>query len=222
MKKKSRGKTMKSKSTEIVIILDRSGSMSRIASDMCGGFDAFLADQRKLDAACTVTLVQFDDRYETVYAGRPLRDVPPLVLVPRGSTALYDAIGRTIDGVGARLAHLAPAARPDQVIFVIITDGEENASREYSHARIVEQIAHQRAKYSWEFVFLGAGENAIATATNFGIARANAAVFVASAGLHAQGVFRGVSDNLRGYRISGNTGDVQASYDAASKSSTGK
>src|SRR4051812_27922369 len=103
---------MKENSTEIVFILDRSGSMSGIAADMRGGFATFVEEQKKLPGECLVTLTQFDDHYDVVYQGRPIAEVPALDLQPRGSTALLDAVGRTVDDVGARLAKMAKHDRP--------------------------------------------------------------------------------------------------------------
>src|SRR4051812_845577 len=118
---------------EIVVLLDRSGSMTSIAADMRGGFDQFVADQRAQPGDAVLTLVQFDHEgglpnIDTVYEAKPLADVPSLVLEPRGTTPLLDALGRTIAEVGARLHRMPEAERPDRVLFLTITDGYENAS----------------------------------------------------------------------------------------------
>lgn len=155
--------------TEIIVILDRSGSMSTIAADMRGGFDQFIADQRKVPGECTVTLAQFDDRYELVYEARPIADVPPLELVPRGWTALYDAVGKTINSVGERLSKTPEDARPSKVIVVIISDGHENRSQEFGQPAIAEMIKVQRETYNWEFVYLGANQIAADVAVKMGI-----------------------------------------------------
>lgn len=141
--------------TEIAIVLDRSGSMASIAGDMVGGFETFVAEQRKLPGECVLSLYQFDSKYDVVYEARPLADVPPLVLKPRDSTALYDAIGRTIIRLGERLAAKPEAERPGAVIAMIITDGCENASREFTFARVRDMIATQERDYNWRFAFLG-------------------------------------------------------------------
>lgn len=169
--------------TDITIILDRSGSMESVADDTIGGFNRFLEDQKTGHGTATITLVQFDDRYETVYAGVPLEAAPKLTdqtFVPRGSTALLDAIGKTIDETGVRLAAMREEDRPEQVVMVILTDGCENASRRYDAHRIAEMIAHQREVYSWEFIFLGANQDAIATASAMGVAAGSSLTYAAS------------------------------------------
>lgn len=160
---------MKQGLAEIVVVLDRSGSMQSIRNDMIGGFNAFIEEQRKLPGDCNVTLTQFDDQYEVVYQGKPLKDVPSLELAPRGGTALLDAVGRTISQVGTRLESTPEDQRPERVLFVILTDGHENASRELSKAKIKEMVEHQRSKYSWEFVYIGANQDSFGEAQSIGI-----------------------------------------------------
>lgn len=189
----------KENSSEIVFVVDRSGSMSSIASDMRGGFDTFIKDQKKVPGNCLVTLTQFDDKYEVVYEGKPLETVPALELEPRGSTALLDAIGRTIDATGARLTKMNEADRPSRILFVITTDGHENASKEYNRARINQMIDHQRSKYAWDFVFLGANQDAIRTAEGIGIMGANAMNF-ASSPKGANDLMKGLSNQVVSYR----------------------
>lgn len=153
--------------THIAVVLDRSGSMNSVRDDAIGGFNTFLSQQQALPGEASMTVAQFDHEYLVTHANKPLRDVPPLNTVtyaPRGMTALYDAIGRTVDTVGAELAALPASERPAKVLMLIITDGFENSSREYSGARIREMIAHQREKYSWEFIFIGSDEKAIGDA----------------------------------------------------------
>ena len=204
-------------STEIIFVVDRSGSMSSIAADMRGGFDTFITEQKKVAGECHVTLTQFDDHYDVVYTRMPLGLVPPLELVPRGSTALLDALGRTIDQTGARLAAIPEADRPSKVLLVVITDGAENASREYNRARIASMITTQRTKFSWDFVFLGANQDAIVAAQGLGIQASNVVNYVASAA-GAEGLMRGLSHQVSNYRSSKGSADlenVQAAYNAA-------
>lgn len=208
----------KPNSTEIIFVVDRSGSMASIAADMRGGFDTFIAKQKETPGECKVTLTQFDDHYDVVYSARPLNEVAGLVLEPRGSTALLDAIGRTINETGSRLKRMRESERPSQVLFVIITDGHENASREYNRQRIFDMITHQRDKYNWEFVFLGANQDAIAAAQDIGISITNAVTYDANAG-GSKALFRGLSANVSSYRSSGQ-GRMenlfnQASYNAS-------
>ncbi len=175
--------------TEIVCILDRSGSMESIRTDAIGGFNAFLAAQQQLPGDARLTLVLFDHEYDRVLDAVPLAEVKPLTeetYVPRGTTALLDAVGRTLDDVGARLAATPEAERPGKVLVCILTDGLENASRDYTRDRVKGMIEHQQQKYGWEFQFLAANQDAFAAAGSIGIAAADAAAFVAdAAGTHA-------------------------------------
>lgn len=163
--------------TDITMVLDRSGSMQSIRDDTIGGFDAFLAEQRSQPGRCTVTLVQFDNEYEEVYVGRDLADVPGLTLVPRGSTAMLDAIGRAAHATGARLAALPEERRPGTVIVGVMTDGLENASREFSYADIKALVEQQEQVYGWTFMYLGANQDAIEVGASIGVARDRALTY---------------------------------------------
>lgn len=156
--------------TVIQAIIDRSGSMETIRSDAEGGFNAFVADQRNQPGQCQLSLAQFDNEYEVVYTDRPLDEVPPLQIVPRGTTAMLDAIGRTVIDLGARLAAMPEDARPGTVLVAIVTDGLENASREFSYAAIKQLITQQEQVYNWTFMYLGADQDAIAQGAQMGIA----------------------------------------------------
>jgi len=155
--------------THIEFVLDRSGSMQSIKQDIQGGFDAYIADQAAQPGQCTVSLAQFDTEYELVFSAIDVHDVRPLKLEPRGSTALLDAIGRSINALGARLAALPEDDRPGAVIVAIMTDGLENASREYSHAQIKEMITRQEKTYNWQFLYMGADQDAIEVGASIGI-----------------------------------------------------
>jgi von Willebrand factor type A domain len=162
---------MKDNFTRIAIILDRSGSMESCKESTVAGFNEFIRTQREFPGEATVKLVQFDDQYETVF-DKPLKECPELTqnaFVPRGSTALLDAQGRTIIELGRELAALAKQERPSKVIVVTLTDGMENASKEFSLEKIGEMIRKQRDKYNWDFVFLGANQDAVATAAAMSI-----------------------------------------------------
>ncbi len=142
------------------------------------GFNEFLRDQQAVEGQARLTLVLFDDRYELPADNIPVSEVcelDTLTYVPRGSTALLDAIGKTIDSFKARIKALPEAARPDQVIFAIFTDGEENASHQYTWRDIAGKIRRRQAKQGWEFLFLGANQDAIATAAQMNIHAHNAA-----------------------------------------------
>lgn len=168
--------------TEIACILDRSGSMESIREDAIGGFNAFLDTQRKQPGDARLTLVLFDNEYLVPEAGTPLAQVKPLdstSYVPRGSTALYDAIGRTINELGARLASTPEGDRPAKVIMAILTDGAENASTEFTGQMISDMISRQSAAYAWEFVFLAANQDAVTAAKAIGIQKQDAFHFMA-------------------------------------------
>ncbi|KAB7788753.1 vWA domain-containing protein [Bifidobacterium cebidarum] len=175
--------------TELVFIVDRSGSMSGLESDTIGGFNSMLAKQRAIPGDCAVTTVLFDHRITTLHDHIDLRAVKDLTqddYWARGSTALLDAIGSTIDRVVSRQRHTAAPYRASHVLFVIITDGYENASRRYSLSKVRTMIAHEREQYHWEFVFLGANIDAVQTADDFGIDPSCAANFHAdSRGMEA-------------------------------------
>lgn len=168
--------------SEIVVVLDKSGSMQSVRGDAIGGFNAFLGEQQAQPGCGRLTLALFDSpgTYELVHCGTPLAEVPLLTeetYVPSGMTALLDAIGRTVDEVGKRLAATPEPDRPESVIVAILTDGEENSSQEYSRERVFEMIRVQREAYSWQFVYLGANQDAIAEAGKLGISADDAAAF---------------------------------------------
>jgi len=174
---------MKDDLIDITIVLDRSGSMEAVREDTIGGFNAFLEEQKAVPGDANLTLVQFDDKYDVLYEGKRLQDAPLLsaqTFVPRGSTALLDAIGRTVHATGARLAAQRESERAGKVLFVIMTDGEENASREFSSRQVFEMITHQREKYQWEVVFIGANQDAVATGASYGIPMSNALNYAAT------------------------------------------
>ena len=168
---------MKENLTEIVFILDKSGSMQPLVDDTIGGFNGYVESQKEEPGEAYLTTVMFDDNYEILYDHINIAEAPPLTAAqyrPCGMTALMDAIGRTIVSVGKRLADTPEEERPAHVIFVITTDGMENASREFSRNQVKEMIQHQQDKYSWQFLFLGAGIDAYKEASSIGIGGAHA------------------------------------------------
>lgn len=174
---------MKKGHGRIALILDRSGSMETVRQATVDGYNEFINGQKLAPGTADVLLAQFDDEYEIVY-DQPLSAVPvmtPEQFVPRGNTALYDAIGRTIQQIGADLAALDEADRPDSVTIVILTDGLNNASQEYSAPQIATMIRHQADTYNWKFVFLGANQDAVLTASKFNIPRGQTMSYAASA-----------------------------------------
>ena len=165
---------------EIIFILDRSGSMASIANDAIGGFNTFLQAQQDDVAPSRMTLVLFDDQYEVPHASVPVAEIPALnahTFVPRGSTALLDAIGRSIRDLEKRLLNLPKAELPDKVIIAILTDGEENSSREWTYARLSDLIQVCRDQRKWEFLFIAANQDAIASAGRISIAAHDAVNF---------------------------------------------
>ncbi len=188
--------------TEIVVVLDRSGSMGRVREATIEAFNAYVQSQRHSDGEVRLTLVQFDHEYEKVLHNQPIATMCPLTedtYVPRGSTALYDAIGRTIDEVGQRYSEQPEEARPGCVIFVIQTDGRENASRVFSSSRISAMIAEQTNRYAWQFVFLGADQDAIASAGEVGIVPEAALSYDANAAC-TQAAFNALAQCTSEYR----------------------
>jgi hypothetical protein len=177
----------------IAVLLDRSGSMESIKSDTEGGFNAFIAEQRKQPGEVNVTLAQFDTEYEVVYANKSVGDVPRLDLQPRGGTALYDSLGRLITDVGAALAATQEDDRPAKVIVVVMTDGHENSSTEWTHDAVSSVIRRQERDYSWEFVFLGANMDAVAIGQQLGFA-ADRSMTYATTGAGVASAFAANSD----------------------------
>ncbi len=173
---------MKENLTEIIFILDRSGSMQPLEEATISGYNEFLHKQSLEPGEKRVTTVLFDDSYDVLYRGMPLEKakITGEQYFARGMTALYDAVGKTIIDTGARFAKMPESERPSKVIVAITTDGAENASREFTQKSIREMIEHQRDKYSWEFVFFGANIDVETTACAMGIDRDRAVTFKAS------------------------------------------
>lgn len=189
--------------THIEFLLDRSGSMQSIREDIEGGFNAFIAEQRQGVGTCTVSLAQFDDAYEIVYTDVPVHAVGPLHLQPRGSTALLDAIGRTIDALGERLAAMPESERPGSVIVPIMTDGHENSSRRFTHPEIKAMIERQEGVYDWTFLYMGADQDAIEVGRGLGIDPARSMTYDRRS---APAAYAGMSTNLLSVREAASRG----------------
>ncbi len=189
--------------TYIQAIIDRSGSMQSIREDAEGGFNSFIADQRALPGQCRVSLAQFDNEYEVVYRDLPIDEVPPLVIVPRGSTAMLDAIGRTVHDLGARLAALPEAERPGTVIVGVVTDGMENSSREFNYQMVHELITTQEQQYSWTFMYMGADQDAIEQGAKMGITADRSLSYTQAASGQAYDAMSGAVRRLRTARSAG-------------------
>ncbi len=204
--------------TELAFILDRSGSMENCQAAAIDGFNRFLDEQQKAEGLAKLTLVLFDDEYLVPARSLPVAEVLPLnkdTYVPRNSTALLDAIGRTIDELGNHLAVLPEKGRPAQVIVAILTDGLENASEKYTWKQVARLIKQQTEQYQWTFLFLGANQDAIATAAQLSIGAANSANYVADAA-GSRAVHRSLSRKMRSIRSSAmGSATLQEQADAA-------
>lgn len=183
---------------EVVVLLDRSGSMSSIKTDMEGGYNRFVEEQRKLPGECAFTLVQFDTQgIDTVYEAKPVADVPGLVLEPRGGTPLLDALGQTLSRTRDRIGTLKGG---DKVVFLIITDGQENSSHEFKKDQI-KKLVEQQTTAGWAFVYLGANVDAFAEAGSMGISTMSSAGYTPDSG-GVKHAFVAMSANLSSYRTS--------------------
>lgn len=200
--------------TKIVLTVDRSGSMKSIKNDAEGGLNSFIEEQKKEGENANISLYQFDDQFEEVYRNKPINEAQNFELHPRNMTALYDAIGRTINNTGEELKNLPEEEKPNKVIVVIVTDGMENASQEFSAKDIKEMMDHQKEKYSWQFIFICSHEDQIKDAeTNLGFSKGN----VMSMGSSGNSV-RAAYSNLNQYMSrtrSMSTTDYSANLDSA-------
>ena len=168
--------------TELVMILDRSGSMSGLESDTIGGFNSMIEKQKKEDGEAYVSVVLFDDQTEVIYDRVDLRDIKPMTekqYFVRGCTALLDAVGKSICHIGNIHKYAREEDVPEKTIFVITTDGLENASREFTYEKVRKLIERQKERYHWEFIFLGANMDAVSEAARFGISASRAARYEA-------------------------------------------
>jgi len=200
--------------THIAVLLDRSGSMGDIKDDTISGFNCFLREQKAAGDNATLTLVQFDtESTDVVHESKPILEVPDLnheTFQPRGGTPLLDALGQTIQSTGRTLAAIPEHNRPNKVVFVVITDGQENSSRHFTKTRVKEMIDHQSGKYNWQFVYLGANQDAFDEAGAVGIAMANAANYSPA---RMQVAFAATAVNVARYRRSGNADKLAYSDD---------
>lgn len=193
---------MKQGLTHIIFVVDRSGSMSSIATDMIGGYNTFIKKQKETPAECYVSFYQFDDIYEPVFERLKLEDVKDLdskTYVPRNMTALYDAMGKTINNYGAYLSSLSEEDRPERVLFVTITDGANNSSREFTAAQVRDMVKHQTDVYSWSFVFLGSNIDAWDAGSSLGVASTSTLQFANVKGSVTK-AFDALSKNTHMYR----------------------
>ena len=177
---KMKNNLMKNNLTELVFILDRSGSMGGLESDTIGGFNSMLAKQQAEPSECRITTILFDNQYETLHDRIDLQAVSPITpqeYFVRGQTALLDAVGITINKIIGVQKNIAKEHRAAKVLFVITTDGMENASREFTYDKVKALIEQQKSDHGWEFIFLGANIDAVEVAGRFGIDRSRAQNF---------------------------------------------
>ncbi len=184
--------------TEIVCLLDNSGSMQSIKNDIIGNFNSFIEAQKKDPQEAKLSLILFNVAKKVVHEALDLQTVPEFTSDGyrcTDGTALYDALGSTIDSVGKRLAAYDEADRPNKVIFVILTDGEENSSVTYSQEQISAMITEQQNVYSWQFIFLGSNQDAVLSAKSIGI-NSNNAMYFSNTSDSAMRAFTNVSASL--------------------------
>lgn len=196
---------MKKNLTELVFILDRSGSMSGLERDTIGGYNSMLEKQQAEDGECVITTALFDNEYELLHDRIDIRAVKPITSKEYrvgGSTALLDAVGATITKIDAVQRNTAEEYRAEHVMFVIITDGEENSSREFSAKQVKRMIETHKSEFGWEFIFLGANIDAVETARSYGIGADRAVDYVADeAGTQLN--YRVMSDTVAAFRKCG-------------------
>jgi hypothetical protein len=202
---------MKQNLAQITVVLDRSGSMGVVRDETIKGFNEFVDGQKFAVGEANLTLVQFDieNAYEVLFDSRPIKDVPKLTAetyVPRGGTPLNDAVGRAIDALGAKLGGVSESERPGKVIFVIVTDGQENSSKEYTAARVKDMVKHQKENYNWQFVFLGANLEAFQGGAQIGMPISTRAVYFDK---NFGAVMAATSSKLASYRSTSNVADLE-------------
>jgi uncharacterized protein YegL len=185
--------------------------MESLASDTIGGYNSFIEEQKKVPGEANLTTVLFDDKYELVHDRVNLRDVKPITnkeYFARGCTALLDAIGKTINSIGEKLNNMEESERPSKVIVLIVTDGEENASREFNYWKIKEMVERQKNVYNWQFLFFGANIDSFTAGQSIGISLDYAVNFSATSdGLDS--TYNAINDAVASYRGSG---QIDANY----------
>jgi len=196
--------------SEIVVVMDKSSSMYHLTNDTIGGFNQFLNEQKKVDGKANVTLVQFDSSYHFVHKGVNIQDVPDLndkTYIAGGTTALLDAVGRGIIETEGRIKKMR--RKPDQVIFMIITDGYENSSREFQRDQIAKMVKDKQDVEKWDFMFVGANIDSFGEAGSFGMSLDTTADYSTS---KTKGVYAMMSKKISGYR---STGEVETLHFSA-------
>lgn len=195
--------------TEIIFLVDESGSMFSMKNDTIGGFNSFIEDQKNNEGDANITLVKFANTHSYVYEAVDLREIKQMTGAdynPGGCTALLDAIGDTMNEVGKRLSDTPEDQRPGKIIFIITTDGYENASHRFTKSQIKEMIEHQRTKYSWEFMFIGADIDSVSEAVSLGIDAKMAANY-SKTSIGTEVLYDTLSCSVKGYRNTGTIAD---------------
>ncbi|MFA6199292.1 MAG: vWA domain-containing protein [Bacteroidales bacterium] len=193
---------MKQGLTDITAVVDESFSMMKTWLEIITGINNFIEDQRTVEGDANLTMIKFDDFFNIIYSAVNIKTAPFLskeMYKPRGNTALLDAMGETIVLTGKRLAALPESERPEKVIILFQTDGEENASKKYTKPQIDEMIKHQKEVYNWDFIFLGANQDAIGAGTSLGVSAGNSMSY-AQTNAGTINLFSAVSKNMRSYR----------------------
>lgn len=194
---------MKKGLTEIVFILDKSGSMSGLEDDTIGGYNSFIEKQKKIEGEAFVSTVLFSDESEVVHDRLPINKIEPMTdktYSVGGCTALLDAVGGAIHHIGNVHKYAREEDRPEKTIFVITTDGQENSSQEYTYPKIKGMIQRQQEKYGWEFLFLGANIDATSEASKLGIMKERAVRYECD-GFGTELNFKTVSDTIGSFRL---------------------
>lgn len=191
--------------TEIVFLLDRSGSMGSMGTEPMDAYNAFVEEQKKVVGECMLTTILFDHEYSVLDREVPIETADKLTdgdYKPRGTTALWDSMGRSIDSTGQRFAEMDEEDRPSKIIFVTLTDGLENASRDYTRSRVLEMVKVQTEQFGWSFVHLGASVESASEAYSVGLRSGNVAQYDAKKSGSLTRALRGVSANVASYRTS--------------------
>lgn len=196
---------MKNNLTELVFILDKSGSMAGLEKDTIGGFNAMIEKQKKEDGECYVSTVLFNDTSEVIHDRAKLTDVQPMTekeYFVYGCTALLDALGGAIHHIGNIHKYARPADVPEHTLFIITTDGMENASQHYTSERVKQMIERQKERHGWDFLFIGANIDAVETAARYGISEDRAVNYNADS-MGTEVVYAGVAEAVRSVRSCG-------------------
>ena len=198
--------------TEVVCILDRSGSMAHLQSTTVEQVNKFIQEQKELPGECLLTIILFDDLYEILYDGIDVQDasfISEKEYIPRGMTGLFDAIGKTVRTVEQRHAHMEIKDRPGQTLVCIVTDGQENCSKEYTDDTTIKDMIQEKEDNGWKFIYLSAAPSAFDDSASFGISQDSTMVFDGSGNLGTVNAYSSIRSATASYR---STGDVDITW----------